>query len=329
MADVSLLDPFSAFTIPLGEWADNVLKWTVANFRDFFQTIKYPVAIVLSDIEGGLRAIPPLLGLGLFSLVGWQLGGARTGWATLLCFSLIGFFGVWAEAMTTLAIVLTSVFFCAMIGIPLGVATSRFDRFEAGLRPVLDFMQTIPSFVYLVPIVMLFGIGNVSGVIVTIIYAMPPVVRLTNLGIRQVRADLIEAAHAFGASPRQTLFKVQIPLAGPTIMAGVNQTIMMSLSMAVVASMIAVTGLGQMVLRGIGRLDMGLATVGGVGIVLLAIAVDRTSQGIGLTSREWEHRRWYQRGPIGLVTRCAVHLLSARSPLGGVVRPKPIDRVAK
>jgi glycine betaine/proline transport system permease protein len=202
-----------------------------------------------------------------------------------------------------LAIVLTSVTFCILIGIPLGILAARNDRFEGILRPVLDLMQTIPSFVYLVPVVMLFGIGNVPGVLVTIIYALAPIVRLTNLGIRQVRPDLVEAAVAFGGNPRQTLYKIQLPLALPTIMAGVNQTIMMALAMSVVASMISVTGLGQMVLRGIGRLDMSVATVGGIGIVLVAITIDRISQGFGLTRRQRGHRHWYETGPAGLVLR--------------------------
>jgi glycine betaine/proline transport system permease protein len=181
----------------------------------------------------------------------------------------------------TLALVLTSVFFSIVIGLPMGIWLSRSDRAAAILRPVLDAMQTTPAFVYLVPVVMLFGIGNVPGVIVTIIFALPPLIRLTNLGIRQVPADLVEATRSFGATPMQLLFKVQMPLAKPTIMAGVNQTLLMSLSMVVIASMIAVGGLGQMVLRGIGRLDMGLATVGGLGIVLLAIVLDRITQAMG------------------------------------------------
>jgi glycine betaine/proline transport system permease protein len=168
-------------------------------------------------------------------------------------------------------------------------------------------MQTTPAFVYLVPIVMLFGIGNVPGVVVTIIFALPPLIRLTNLGIRQVPADLVEAARSFGASPWQLLFKVQLPLALPTIMAGVNQTLMMALSMVVIASMIAVGGLGQLVLRGIGRLDMGMATIGGVAIVLLAIILDRITQAMGRQQGGKASRHWYDRGPAGLIrqlTRC-------------------------
>jgi glycine betaine/proline transport system permease protein len=161
---------------------------------------------------------------------------------------------------------------------------------------------------------MLFGIGNVPGVVVTIIFALPPLIRLTNLGIRQVPADLVEAARAFGASPRQLLFKVQLPLALPTIMAGVNQTLMLALSMVVIASMIAVGGLGQMVLRGIGRLDMGLATVGGVGIVLLAIILDRMTQSMGREQRTRDARHWYQTGPAGLAYKLFVRKQNTPPP---------------
>lgn len=170
------------------------------------------------------------------------------------------------------------------------------DRFEAAIRPVLDTMQTIPAFVYLVPVVMLIGIGNVSGVIVTVIFALPPLIRLTSLGIRGVNASVVEAARAFGASPRQILFKVELPLATPTILAGVNQTIMLSLSMVVIASMISVKGLGNEVLRAMGRLDAGKALVGGLGIVILAIVLDRITQGMGQSGRERGHRHWWQGG---------------------------------
>jgi glycine betaine/proline transport system permease protein len=202
-----------------------------------------------------------------------------------------------------LALVITSVFFCILIGLPTGIWLARSDRAAQVVRPILDAMQTTPAFVYLVPIVMLFGISNVPGVVVTIIFALPPVIRLTNLGIRQVPGDLIEAARSFGASKSQMLYKVQLPLAMPTIMAGVNQTLMLSLSMVVIASMIAVGGLGQMVLRGIGRLDMGLATVGGIGIVLLAIIIDRMTQALGVSKRDRGNVGFFETGPVGLARR--------------------------
>ena len=214
--------------------------------------------------------------------------------------------------MITLSLVLTSVFFCMLIGIPSGIWMARNDTVNLMLRPILDAMQTTPAFVYLVPIVMLFGIGNVPGVVVTIIFALPPVIRLTNLGIRQVPEDLIEAAHSFGASPRQLLYKVQLPMAMPTIMAGVNQTLMLALSMVVIASMIAVEGLGLMVLRGIGRLDMGLAAIGGIGIVILAIVLDRMTQALGQDQRSRGIRKWYDTGPAALVMRLVGTLTQSR-----------------
>lgn len=202
--------------------------------------------------------------------------------------------------MITLSLVITAVLFSVFIGLPLGIWSAKSDTVDKILRPVLDAMQTTTAFVYLIPIVMLFGIGNVPGVIVTIIFALPPLIRLTNLGIRQVPDDLIEASRSFGASSSQMLWKVQIPVAMPTIMAGVNQTLMLSLSMVVIASMIAVGGLGQMVLRGIGRLDIGLAAVGGLGIVLLAVILDRLTQEMGNKDKN-DKRKWYEKGPVGLI----------------------------
>ena len=171
------------------------------------------------------------------------------------------------------------------------------------MRPVLDTMQTIPAFVYLVPVVLLLGIGNVPGVIVTVVFALPPLVRLTALGIRQVNPTVVEAARAYGADSRQVLWKVELPLAMPTIMAGVNQTIMLSLSMVVIASLISVKGFGNEVLRAIGRLDVGKAIVGGIGIVLLAVVLDRVTQGMASSSRDRGARHWWEQGPIGIILR--------------------------
>ncbi|QQS54109.1 MAG: glycine betaine/L-proline ABC transporter permease ProW [Candidatus Competibacteraceae bacterium] len=297
------LHPFQETLIPLNVWVDQGLDWLVDNFRPVFQAIRWPIDAILTSVESTLLAAPALLIILIFVLLAWQMVGRRLAVGTLISLVIVGLIGAWSEAMVTLALVLTSVFFCILVGLPLGIWLARNDRALAIFRPILDAMQTTPAFVYLVPIVMLFGIGNVPGVVVTIIFALPPLIRLTNLGIRQVPADLVEAAQAFGASPRQLLYKVQIPLAMPNIMAGVNQTLMLALSMVVIASMIAVGGLGQMVLRGIGRLDMGLATVGGVGIVLLAIILDRLTQSFGADTRHREVRHWYQQGPAGLVYR--------------------------
>lgn len=303
MTEFSFLDPFQTLTIPLGDWVEGALNFLVHNFRDFFRAIRWPIDQVLNSFEYVLQSIPPSIGILLSSLLGWQVAGARMGWLCAITLTLLGLIGVWSEAMTTLSLVLTSVFFCALIGVPLGILSSRSDHVERVVRPILDAMQTLPAFVYLVPVVMLFGIGNVPGVLVTIVFAVPPLVRLTNLGIRQVPEDKIEAARAFGCTARQMLMRVQLPLAAPTIMAGLNQTLMLSLSMVVIASMISVGGLGQMVLRGIGRLDMGLATVGGVGLVLLAIFLDRLTQAMGERSNADPSLRWYHSGPVGLVLR--------------------------
>ncbi|NBC14032.1 MAG: glycine betaine/L-proline ABC transporter permease ProW [Gammaproteobacteria bacterium] len=302
--DESTLDlwhPFQEAVVPLGAWVDTGLDWLVDNFRSVFQAIRLPIDATLTGIETTLLSIPDALMVVIMGLLAWQAGGRRLGLGAVISLVVIGLIGAWAEAMVTLALVITSVFFCLIIGLPMGIWLARSDRAAATVRPVLDAMQTTPAFVYLVPVVMLFGIGNVPGVVVTIIFALPPLIRLTNLGIRQVPGDLVEAARSFGASKRQLLFKVQLPLAMPTIMAGVNQTLMLALSMVVIASMIAVGGLGQMVLRGIGRLDMGLATIGGVGIVLLAIILDRMTQAVGQSDRDKPTRHWYEAGPAGLV----------------------------
>ncbi len=303
VADPTLLNPFVEPIIPLEIWVEGGLDWVVENFRPFFTGIKAPIDATLSSIDLLLNATPPLLMIALFGLMAWQLVNKRLAVGTVLSLFLLGGIGAWSEAMTTLSLVLTSVFFCILVGMPLGILMAQSEKANHILRPTLDAMQTTPAFVYLVPIVMLFGIGNVPGVVVTIVFAMPPVIRLTNLGIRQVPADLIEASHSFGASPKQMLFKVQLPLAMPTIMAGVNQTLMLCLSMVVIASMISVGGLGLMVLRGIGRLDIGLATVGGVGIVILAIILDRMTQALGQDTRSKGVRHWYETGPANLVLK--------------------------
>ena len=182
--------------------------------------------------------------------------------------------------MTTLAMIFTAVIFCMIIGIPLGIAASRSRVFEIILRPILDIMQTIPSFVYLIPVVMLFGVGLTPGVVATIIFALPPVIRLTNLGIRQVGKGFKEAGASLGLSKFKILHRIELPLALKTIMAGVNQTLMLALSMVVIAALIGAGGLGLTVYVALGRLDIGAAVIGGTGIVILAIVLDRITQKI-------------------------------------------------
>ena len=307
MADeqsVNLLNPFKSIDFGIADWADGIKAWAAEN-RDVVQPVKWFVNDVIVGVEGVMQSIPPVVMLGIIGVIAWQAAGARVSAFVVFCLILLGLSDptAWSLAMTTLAVVATSVVICVLFGLPLGLLAGKSDRFEIAIRPILDTMQTIPAFVYLVPVVMLIGIGNVSGVIVTVVFALPPIIRLTSLGIRQVNASVVEAARAFGSSPRQILFKVELPLATPSIMAGLNQTIMMALSVVVIASLIAVKGLGNEVLRAMGRLDAGKAIVGGFGIVVLAIVLDRITQGLGRTGRERGHRHWWQGGPIGLVLR--------------------------
>ena len=269
---------FEDKVIPLDVWVSQFVEWLVDNYRDFFQAIKWPVETTLNGFDAGLNALPPLLVIAAIALAAWRFSGKGLAFFSVITLVIIGLLGLWADTMTTLAMVLSAVVFCAVVGIPLGIWAGRSDGFEAGLRPVLDAMQTTPAFVYLVPIVMLFSVGNVAGVLATIVFALPPIIRLTSLGIRQVHPELVEAAQAFGATRWQVLRRVQIPLAMPTILAGLNQTIMMALSMVVIAALIGAGGLGSPVILGLNTLDIGRAVIGGLSIVLMAIVLDRITQ---------------------------------------------------
>ncbi len=269
---------FDKQLIPLDEWVQAFVDWLVFNYRDIFQAIKAPIDLCLKGFEWIFTSLPPLVVILIFIAVALRYAGKGVAAFTFVTLVLVGYLGLWDDTMTTLAMVVSSVFFCALAGIPLGIMAGRSDRFEVFLRPALDAMQTIPPFVYLVPVVMLFSIGTVSGILATIIFALPPIVRLTSLGIRQVHPELIEAALAFGATPWQVLRKVQFPLALPSIMAGLNQTLMMALSMVVIAALIGAGGLGNPVVQGLNTLEIGLATIGGLAIVLLAMMLDRITQ---------------------------------------------------
>lgn len=272
---------FEDQVIPLDGWITQFVDWLVEGYRWFFQIIKWPVELTLSSLENGLLAIPPLLIILVFCVIAWKVSGVKLAVFSCAALVFIGLLGMWENTMITLAMVFCSVIFCTIVGIPFGILAGRSDRFDAILRPCLDAMQTTPAFVYLVPIVMLFSVGNVAGVLATIVFALPPIIRLTSLGIRQVHPELVEAALAFGATNWQVLRKVQIPLALPTIMAGLNQTIMMALSMVVIAALIGAGGLGAPVVLGLNSLDIGLATIGGLSIVLMAIVLDRITQSMG------------------------------------------------
>ncbi len=269
---------FEEAVIPLEGWVSQFVEWLVNNYRFVFQAIKWPVDMTLTGFDIGLNWLNPIVVIIAFGLMAWKFSGIKLSIFCVLSMVFIGLLGLWSETMTTLAMVISAVFFCAIVGIPLGIAAGRSDRFEAGLRPMLDAMQTTPAFVYLVPIVMLFSVGNVAGVLATIIFSMPPIIRLTSLGIRQVHPELVEAAQAFGATNWQVLRKVQVPLAMPTILAGLNQTLMMALSMVVIAALIGAGGLGEPVVLGLNTLDIGRAVVGGLSIVLMAMVLDRVTQ---------------------------------------------------
>jgi glycine betaine/proline transport system permease protein len=269
---------FEEKLIPLDKWVSIFVDWLVENYRDFFQAVKWPVEQTLNGFDAGLNALHPLIIIAIIAFCAYRFSGKGLAIFSVITLVFVGLLGLWMDTMTTLAMVLASVIFCGLAGIPLGICAGRSDRFEAVLRPILDAMQTTPAFVYLVPIVMLFSVGNVAGVLATIVFALPPVIRLTSLGIRQVHPELIEAAQAFGATRWQVLRRVQIPLAMPTIMAGLNQTIMMALSMVVIAALIGAGGLGSPVILGLNTLDIGQAVIGGLGIVLMAIILDRITQ---------------------------------------------------
>ncbi|MGH4051199.1 MAG: ABC transporter permease [Clostridium sp.] len=270
--------------IPIVKWADMLVEWLRENAQWFFEPIKDGLDSVVTGISDGLIAIPPLVFIIIIVALTIFITKRKIG---LALFALIGLLliqnlGYWEQTMLTLSLILTSSSISILIGIPLGIWMSKNTTVQNIITPILDFMQTMPAFVYLIPAVSFFGIGMVPGIIASVIFAMPPVVRLTNLGIRQVSEELIEAANAFGSTPTQKLMKVQLPLAKNTIMAGVNQTIMLSLSMVVIASMIGADGLGVEVFRAVTRNEAGQGFASGLAIVILAMILDRITQAMNV-----------------------------------------------
>lgn len=282
---------FETPLVPLAEWIDRLVEWLVVHYGDRLGEINNWIVHKIGFFERFLhQSIAwPLMTLGFAALAYHASRSARLAAGVAAAFALIWALDLWTPTMQTLALMSVSLVVTVALGLPLGVLMSQSNRVRAVMMPILDFMQTMPSFVYLIPVVMLFGLGTFSGIIATTIYAAPPLVRLTDLGIRLVDKEVIEAATAFGATRRQTLFGVQIPLALPNIMAGVNQSIMMALAMVVIASMIGVRGLGQEVLYGLQRQEPGTGFVAGLSIVLLAIVLDRITQAYG--RRLAAHRR--------------------------------------
>ncbi len=269
---------------------DTGFKEFSRSYGDAIEGFFFPLLKLLVFIEEVLIATPWPIIIGIVAGLGyWATRSWKLVLGVIVALFLVGLFGMWEDTMETSGIIIVSTLVSILIGIPLGIAMSKSDTAQSIVTPILDFMQTLPPFVYLVPVVMLLGIGKVPGLIAVVVYAVPPVVRLTNLGIREVDKEIVEAAESFGATPRQKLYKVQIPLAMPTIFAGINQTIMMALAMVIIASMIGVKGLGLEVLRSITNQYLALGLLNGAAIVVIAIIFDRISQAYG--KRIQEHRK--------------------------------------
>ncbi|RQO75846.1 glycine/betaine ABC transporter [Pedobacter sp. KBW06] len=267
--------------IHIGTYIEQFINWLTLHFATLFHVIKVVVESIVNSVEWILMFPPFYVIIALIAFLAWK----RTGWG-LMIFAILGLgliwgMGYWAQTMATLALILSAAFIALLMGIPLGIWAAKTPLAGKLIRPVLDLMQTMPAFVYLIPAVLFFGLGKVPGAFATVIFAMPPAVRLTTLGISQVPKDIVEATRSFGATPRQLLFKVELPLALPTILAGVNQTIMMALSMVVISAMIAAGGLGEVVLKGITQLKIGLGFEGGIAVVILAVILDRITQSFG------------------------------------------------
>ncbi|MFT9666967.1 ABC transporter permease/substrate binding protein [Streptomyces rhizosphaericola] len=267
--------------LPLGDWVDSAVDWLQTHLAWLFDAISTVVGGMFDGIAAVLSAPHPLLFAGIVAIIAWWLRGLPAGLLAFAGFTLIDSVELWAEAMDTLTLVLVATIVTLVIAVPLGIWSSRSKTVSAIIRPVLDFMQTMPAMVYLIPGVIFFGVGVVPGIIATIIFALPPGVRMTELGIRQVDGELVEAAEAFGTTSRNTLLRIQLPLALPTIMAGINQVIMLGLSMVVIAGMVGGGGLGGSVYRAIGNIDVGLGFEAGISIVILAMYLDRMTGALG------------------------------------------------
>ncbi len=267
--------------IDIGKYVELCVDWLMVHGRPVFDFIKDTGNGFIEGVEAVLLFMPFYVIIGLFAVLAYFKVGKGMAVFSVLGFALIYLMGFWLETMETLALIIVSTVVALAIAIPMGIWAAKSVWANRVIRPILDLMQTMPAFVYLIPAVLFFSIGKLPGAIATIIFAMPPAVRLTAFGIQQVPQDLVEAARAFGVTNRQLLFKVELPLAMKTILNGVNQTIMMALSMVVVAGMIAAGGLGEKVLEGINNLDIGLGFESGLAVVILAIILDRVTQAFG------------------------------------------------
>ncbi len=278
--------------LDLGSWVNDAVQHMLDNYSGVFDSMGSVVSGFSEAIENVLMLPPAWLLIAIFVALGlWRIG-FRFAVFTTVAFVLIVMTGFWEQTVVTLGLTFSATLISLLIGIPLGIWAAKSERVSTIIRPILDFMQTMPAFVYLIPAAMLFGLGRVPGIIATVIFAMPPAVRLTSLGIRQVNKEIVEAGQSFGCNSRQLLFKVQLPNAMPSIMAGVNQTIMMALSMVIIASMVGAGGLGNDVLASIQRLDIGLGFESGMAVVLLAIILDRITESFGTPQTAANRAGW-------------------------------------
>ncbi len=269
------------FRIPLGDYFEIIIDWLRDHGDVFFDGLKEGVLFIIDHIQIALMFLPWWVFILMIVALGYFLSGLKLSIISGIALCLIYSLDLWEETMQTLSLVLSATAIALLIGIPLGILMAKKQTAEKIIKPILDFMQTMPAFVYLIPAVIFFGLGEMPGAIATIIFAMPPVVRLTCLGIKQVPEDVIEAADSFGSTSNQKLFKVQIPLAMPTILTGVNQTIMLSLSMVVISAMIGAEGIGKTVYSGVTQMQVGKGFEGGIAVVALAIILDSLTQAAG------------------------------------------------
>jgi ABC-type proline/glycine betaine transport system, permease component len=274
------------YRIPLGQLVSAGVDWLLKYYGHLFDAFAAGVNTFIYVLKDGLLLLPWWVSILIVAALSWRVRGWRLAVGSSIGLLLIYDLQLWSALIDTLVLVIISAFVSILIGLPLGILAARKQTFQRVMAPILDFMQTMPSFVYLIPALMLFGLGTVPAVFATVVFAMPPVIRLTNLGIRQVPVDLVEVGEAFGSTPFQLLWKIQLPLAMPTIMAGINQTMMLSLSMVVIAAMIGSGGFGQGVLAGISQMDIGKGFENGLAVVILAMILDRLSQGLINSSKK-------------------------------------------
>lgn len=265
----------------IGQYIEVAIDWLTNNLEPLFNFIKTINEALINGLESFFLLIPSILLMLILAAIAWKLSGRKVAILSFIGLLFIDAIELWPETMATLSLIIVSACISLLLGIPLGILSARHNKLDKVLRPILDFMQTMPAFVYLIPAVLFFGMGEVPAAISTVIFSMPPAVRLTNLGIRQVPEDVIEASKSFGSTKNQMLFKVQLPIALPTILAGINQTIMLSLSMVVISAMIGAGGLGREVLSGIQQMDVGTGFESGLAVVILAMVLDRMTQSLG------------------------------------------------